>query len=296
MNGILIGDLIYDCYLTRFSEPTINIKSKNFRDFFKKFNLLFYFWFEYFSKNKIHTIVGPHLVYSYGLPIRIAKKFKCNSILAKVHSIRKLKKINETEAEHMIVKKINFSKTQNKENRSWARQELNNALIKSNLKKYTTLTIPSFSNLKSKKIFKNDNKIKILVLPHDFYDAPHVFGNHKFFSDYYEWLKYLIKISNKVNYKWYVKTHPNLISILGRKQKSSREQIYDLFKNKKNFTILPSNYSHKQIIKEKIDCMITCHGNAAHEYSYLGVPTIACSNVSPYKNFDFCIFLKVKKI
>ena len=66
-------------------------------------------------------------------------------------------------------------------------------------------------------------------------------------------------------------------------------------KNKKNFTILPSNYSHKQIIKEKIDCMITCHGNAAHEYSYLGVPTIACSNVSPYKNFDFCIFLKSKK-
>ena len=39
LNGILIGDLIYDCYLTRFSEPTINIKSKNFRDFFK--NLIF---------------------------------------------------------------------------------------------------------------------------------------------------------------------------------------------------------------------------------------------------------------
>ena len=52
------------------------------------------------------------------------KKFKCNSILAKVHSIRKLKKINETEAEHMIVKIINFSKTQKKENRSWARKEL----------------------------------------------------------------------------------------------------------------------------------------------------------------------------
>ena len=62
-------------------------------------------------------------------------------------------------------------------------------------------------------------------MPHDFYDAPHVFGNHKFFSDYYEWLKYLIKISNKVNYKWYVKTHPNLISILGRKQKAQEKNI-----------------------------------------------------------------------
>ena len=41
--------------------------------------------------------------------------------------------------------------------------------------------------------------------------------------------------------------------------------------------------------------MITCHGNAAHEYSYLGVPTIACSNVSPYKNFNFCISLKSKR-
>ena len=36
----------------------------------------------------------------------------------------------------------------------------------------------------------------------------HCFGNN-FFTDHYEWLDSLGRISNEVDYDWYIKCHPN---------------------------------------------------------------------------------------
>ena len=47
---IWIGDLFYDSYLKKFSCPSIDINSKNFKNYLKEFLYLFFFWQEYLKK------------------------------------------------------------------------------------------------------------------------------------------------------------------------------------------------------------------------------------------------------
>ena len=76
------------------------------------------------------------------------------------------------------------------------------------------------------------------------------------------------KMAKITNYDWYIKTHPNFIGQYGDNQKKSRELVKKMFFGIKNLKILPPNYSHDQIIKEKIDLLISCHGSSLYEYSY----------------------------
>ena len=44
--------------------------------------------------------------------------------------------------------------------------------------------------------------------PHDFFDATHIYGS-TLFVDFYEWLKFLGKLSETTDYDWYIKNRPN---------------------------------------------------------------------------------------
>ena len=58
---------------------------------------------------------------------------------------------------------------------------------------------------------KVSNRFKVLIAVHDFFDNPHGYGG-MFFTDYYEWLTFLVDLSKKTNYDWYIKTHPDFSS------------------------------------------------------------------------------------
>ena len=42
---------------------------------------------------------------------------------------------------------------------------------------------------------------------HHFSDAPHAWGD-LLFDDFFEWMDYLGKLSNELDYDWYIKLHP----------------------------------------------------------------------------------------
>ena len=74
VEGIWIGDLIYDSYIKYYSVPTIDIKSENFKLFFNECIYVFYFWLDYFTKNPVNTVIGSHSVYYSAIPLRIGVK------------------------------------------------------------------------------------------------------------------------------------------------------------------------------------------------------------------------------
>ena len=163
--------------------------------------------------------------------------------------------------------------------------------LRKDLKITPTLKVSSFSKIQRKSLIKS-NKIKVLVLPHDFFDAPHAWGNKGIFPDYFKWLEFIKKMAKITNYDWYIKTHPNFIGQYGDNQKKSRELVKKMFFGIKNLKILPPNYSHDQIIKEKIDLLISCHGSSLYEYSYKGITSLASSNSLPWNDFKICIVPK----
>ena len=90
INGVWIGDLIYDSYLKKFFKPTINLNCLGFQKFFEKCVANFLFWEEYFDNNRVKGLATSHTVYLNGIPLRIAVKrgiqtFHCvDSLLYKI--------------------------------------------------------------------------------------------------------------------------------------------------------------------------------------------------------------------
>ena len=78
LEGIWIGDLIYDSFLKKYKCETVDLKSKIFMNFFNQSLKLFYFWKDYFKQNNIEAIAGCHAVYLTGIPLRIADKKNIN--------------------------------------------------------------------------------------------------------------------------------------------------------------------------------------------------------------------------
>ena len=91
------------------------------------------------------------------------------------------------------------------------------------------------------RLINKSNRIKVLVASHCFFDSPHSYGNN-LFPDFNEWLNFLGTISLKTNYDWYIKTHPDYNPL-------TLEVIKKFIKKFNNFTLLPSDTSHNQIIK-----------------------------------------------
>ena len=131
------------------------------------------------------------------------------------------------------------------------------------------------------RIIKKSSNIKIIVAAHCFLDSPHIFGNF-FFPDFMQWLNFLAKISEKTNYDWYIKSHPNFNPL-------TYDFLKEFVKQNKKFTLLPLNYGHKQIFKEKIDFALTVYGTIGWEYAYKGIPVINASKNNPHFNYNFNI-------
>ena len=208
--GVLVGDLLYDSFLKTFNEYTIDINSKNFQEFAKKFIILFIYWHKKINEKKVKSIISSHPVYENAIPLRIAYSLGKDAFTSSLHSTyRHTKK--------------NFSFNYNIKNRYSALSqkekikgiEISKKILKKKFLGFTTadaiLGIRKPIVLKinfQKKDLLNKKKQTILIAIHSFSDAPHVFGNF-IFEDHYEWLKFLGKETKKnLNFNWILKVHP----------------------------------------------------------------------------------------
>ncbi|MDC0436862.1 hypothetical protein OAL81_04885 [Candidatus Pelagibacter sp.] len=290
IKGIWIGDLIYDSYLKKNLVGTVDIKSSNFKVFFKESINFFLFWNDFFLKNKVEAICVCHSVYLTGIPLRIAnhKNVSCFSLsnmnlvnLSK--SISHQKKINGTDI-HFRFYRNNFNKlTKKLQNKFLTKgKTFLNDLI-AGRKKYFYLKNKTYSNkiVDIKKYSKNNNRIKVVIFSHDFIDSPHMHGNH-FFSDFKEWFKYLDTVIKKTNYDWFIKEHPASSDI-------TKKEIKDLIKNNKNLKLIKKNFPNDQINKIGIKFVLTVYGSVASELPALGINVINASKNNPHYGYNFCI-------
>ena len=177
----------------------------------------------------------------------------------------------------MKITLVNFAK-QNLQARFSGKKD-----IKILMDRYTDRKI--YSAKKSNRTFlEKSNKIKVLVAAHQFNDAVHAYGNF-LFPDFFEWMDFLGKCTYKTNYDWYIKFHPaefksNLKHINYFKEK------YPLFK------VLPAEVTNTDLIKEKINVVLTVHGSIGYEYPLFNIPVVNAANHGPHKSFNFNIYPK----
>lgn len=284
IDSILIGDILYDSYLRMNNLPTINLNDDNFINFSKKFLSIFLYWNDYIKKNKknIKAISVSHCVYYAALPMRICLKHKIDSYQVNGQSLYKLNK-NELFAykEFKEYPKL-FKKIKNKNKNNFLLDSKKRLQMRFEGKIGVDMRYSSksaYGKIKKKRLTKESKKIKILIAAHCFSDSPHSYG-YNIFDDFYDWVENLGIISEKTDYDWYVKTHPDYIE-------SSKLTLIKLIKKYPKIKMLPSNASHNQLIREGIDYVLTCYGTIAHEYAARNITVINASINNPHIAYNF---------
>lgn len=301
IDGVLIGDLIYDTYLKKNYNltPTIDINSKKFLDFLENFLQLYFLWNDFIIKKKINLVLCSHNVYALGIPSRICShKNNGEAFIINHDRLTRLNKDNIFK--YSITKKyksifLKFKKKKQLEYIEAAKKSLKSR-FEGSLDDVNYMTSTSFSKNKVKNKFLKFTKkrYKILVAPHDFVDAPHVYGKF-IFPDMYEWIKYLSDLSKSSSFTWLIKTHP----IMKEKYKSyqiyTRKVIKRLIKDSK-FILVHPNTSHNELInKYKVNCVLTVSGTIAHEYAYHGIKVINASRRNMHEAYKFNLHAKSLK-
>lgn len=287
INDIEFGDLIYDAYLRNFNKATIDLKDKNFEKHLINFYLLYLFWKNYFSKNTVKGVILSDCVYEFGIIARISYKLNIPVYHASTLRIVHLNKNNPNlfDAKYYRQEFQNYSEKEKRKKiqlgkdfleKRFFEKEINFENKFSNLPKTSFFEIPE----KRERFLKNNGKPNCIIACHHFSDAPHAYGKF-LFDDFYEWTDYLGKLSQKIDYNWYLRLHPY--------EESKNEKFVRYFKNKyPNLIPIPSRISHNHFINyEKVDLVLTVYGTIGLEYAYHGIPVINATKNNPHISYDF---------
>jgi len=280
--GVWIGIDIYESYLKRYNQPTVNLKDPRLISLIKEGIGLVIFWQDYFKKNKIAAVVVSHDCYiDLNILNKIAYQSKIPVYLPNARGVTLAKKPFSVYACFRKYPEFfkNLSLQEKKQALVLAKNQLQKRLSGRICVDMPYTTQSAFQPTKSnKKVLKKNNKIKVLICSHCFYDNPHSY-DQLFFPDFYEWLHYLGKISQKTDYDWYLKVHPDPLP-------GTFKNIKDILKNYPNITLLSYHTSHHQLIKEGINFVLTVHGSVGHEYPALGIQVIN-AGYNPHIAYNF---------
>ena len=285
IHGDIIGNEIYEAYLRRYSSPTIEIDKIEFKLFLKQCLNEYFFWDNYFTTHNVKAIILSHGIYEYGITRIIANRYKIPVYLPTVRSFFCLKSQSEIglplfDKYHTLFNSLTFK--EQKIGINWAKKRLDlrfSGAVGVDMT-YSTLSAFKKGHLNTR-VLRENNRIKILIATHCFFDNPNAYGRN-LFPDFYEWICYLGNLSSETNYDWYLKTHPDILP-------GNQEVINELLSQYKNIIQIPSDTSHLQLIDEGTNFILTVYGSVGHEYPLFGKTVINAGVKNPHIAYSFNI-------
>jgi hypothetical protein len=292
ISNTLIGDLIYDDFLRNYNKPTIDFKSKQFKNHLFLMICIYIFWSDYLNKFNVKSILISHSVYAIAIIARIAIKKNIKVYNVGLNYAYKLDKKKPLRLSGFDEYKKNFkkiSKLNSKNLKLISKKELNSKIFGKKIQSFAINNQTRYSSFTNISVKKNKNlKPKILVAAHCFTDAVHAYGNN-IFTDFFDWIEFLGNLSEKNNYEWLIKLHPSQYDLNIKK--------FEYFSKKyPKFKILRKDISHNEILNSyNILGVLTVYGSIGHEYPLFGVPVINASTNNPHANYNFNLNPKSKK-
>ncbi|WP_258807272.1 hypothetical protein [Pseudidiomarina sp. CB1] len=290
IEGIVIGDLIYDTYLKWFKKPTVNQKdirllflliiARTYTENCKKI----------FRENQYTDVLLTHSVYiAFGILARVALDSGASvkviqNVRGKTH--RELTKNHPYQAECFaeypsVLKGIKANELISL--RAKAELELNSRLkgdvsainYMRNSAYNTGTQPPNFSN-----IDPYPGRPRVFIPLHCFFDSPHIY-RWILFPDFYEWLDCILPylLENKINV--YLKPHPNGIE--------GNSMIVEQLKEKyKDVQLIDAATDNSSLRPRHFDAVLTVYGTIAHEFAYKGFQVINAGD-NPHIGFSFSL-------
>jgi hypothetical protein len=301
IDGIRIGDLIYDAFLRDTGLPTITALDKSLTNYFYLAIKYYKIYSSIFKSHDITATIQGHTVYlMYGMLARVAAKHGASVFGRKPGSsptgIRKYTSLNELPGFELGYLKEHFNYVaQNKKTEAliFAKNFLTNRL-------YGNCEVAGYQ--KDKKKYEKSELLDILklstqkptaiIMPHVFSDAPHM-ESRMIHNDYFEWFQDTMDIVSRIpDVNWIIKPHP-------QDKYYNGDIDYAVFEAKKyvdkfdHIALMPDNF-HGSGIVDIADAIVTVRGTAALEFSSLGIPCIITGNIY-FSDDGFAIEAKTKQ-
>jgi len=287
IEGIWIGDLIYDTYLRKYNKPTIVKEEPDFEKSLLVSIETFIFWNDFFKSYVVQAINVSHCVYNLAIPLRIAATKGIATYQANCTHIYSLNKNNffaYNDFYYFPERFKTLSPIVQAKGLAEAKRRIDLRFAGNVGVDMSYSSKSAYGEFKEKPLLKKSNRKKVLIATHCFFDSPHSYGKN-LFPDFYEWLNCLGHISEVTDYDWYVKTHPDYLP-------GTMEVIEGFLEKFPKFNLLPADSSHHQIIAEGIDVALTVYGTIGFEYAALGIPVINASLSNPHIAYNFNIHPK----
>lgn len=283
VEGVCIGDLLYDSHCMRYKVPTISLEDPRFQDSLRDAFGSYVFWRDYLNMHSVRSVIVSHTVYvQSGVLTRLA-----------IQKGIPVYQINATHLHCMTEKDIGAYREffyYPEQFRELPEEERRRGLqsAKERLQKRFSGEVgvdmyyskkSAYGRNRNVRVLKESLRIKILVATHCFFDSPHPYG-FNLFPDFYEWLHFLGEISTLTDYDWYIKTHPDFLP-------GNIPIIQEFIKKYSKFNLIPSDTSHLQLKEEGINFGLTVYGTIGFEYAALGIPVINASLCNPHIRYHF---------
>ena len=281
IDGIQIGDEVYETYLRMFSRPTVNVGSIKCQ--YSIFYALQYYIFfeEFFKKNNVVACVLSHDIYiSTGILAKMAWEHEVPVYLANGVELKKTTRADEKYSEFIHYREYFQSLNDSEKSLAlqWGREQLEKRLggqVGVNMA-YSTKSAFTKSYIENQ-IARSD-RIKVLIATHCFFDNPRAYGG-MLFNDFYEWISYLGEISTVTDYDWYIKTHRDFLP-------GTVEALAELTNRYPKLKLINPETSWHQLREEGVSIILTCYGSVGHELPLLGFKVIN-AGYNPHVAYKF---------
>ncbi len=293
VDGIPIGDLIYDTYLRYLAQATVDLRDPRLRAYIRDALLIFFATKDYFARHRVEAVMPDHVVYiGCGVLVRIASFLQIPTYLVYYTPEFYVVKLDCGERGWPIrwpwwrYRELfaTLPPAAQAAGRARGRQSLE-ARLSGHLD--TALFGQSAYEAQGReRLLLPTAKPKMLVMLHDFCDAVHVFRD-LLFTDFQEWIHFLLSRARETPFEWYVKPHPNTCDPYRAAMNALNQAMFaELQRTYPEMHFLPPGASNRQLVEEGIQALFTVYGTAGHEFAYMGVPVVNAGD-NPHIAYDF---------
>lgn len=283
INGIRVGDLLYDHFLRAYRRPTLEVADPLFQAFAIRFVSMFLFWERFFQSTSISGVVAQNQEYGMGIPLRMALGTKSPGFYLQMDSVvtvsDELNNPHNVKRHNLRKELMSLGSSERLRARELAEARLATRLGGGIDPRIGYMPSSAFSPARTLDLIEDSNRTNVLIASHCFYDASHFYGENVF-PDFWEWLQFLGSQSVEHDFDWYLKEHPNF-------SQTERRFIKEFIAECPSIRLLPANVSNLQLVEEGLTAVITVYGSVGHEFPALGVPVINCSLNNPHIEWNF---------
>ena len=283
IEGIVIGDLIYDTYLRFYERHTIDDLSDSKLKELIFFSINNFFLIKNFiEKYSISTLFTTYTSYTnHGLAVRICldKKIPVYTIGDDSSIVQQIsREYPYSVCKYWEFKNIKLAETLQNE----IENELNYRFSGGIDNAISYMKVTSFTKLNVEKYSFDDRRNRnVIIYVHDLFDSPHWLKKFQF-QDYFKYITELSEqIKNDIFTRYYIKLHPNAGNI-------SNEVVINYLTDlaSDSITILPLEITNNEIISFRPDLVVTVNGTVGLEMACFNIPVVALVD-NLYMNFSF---------